>query len=93
MKIKSYGISLENQLKIALSSNPTACLVSLNITGLENDFNTSAQLSNSTGQSVLNWKTVSNRQELDLSDLPNGVYFLTLQGATFSGTKKVIINH
>lgn len=50
-------------------------------------------ISNALGQSVATIKTTSVKQELDLSTLPDGIYFIKATGSRASFTYKLIIAH
>ena len=48
-------------------------------------------LKNASGQDLINLKNVRGDQQLDLSELPNGVYFLTCTGKSLLITEKIVI--
>jgi hypothetical protein len=85
--------AIDQQIKVGIAPNPTDGLISLNIAGIKDVTNLTAVVKNSTGKSIVQWNNVLNGQQLNMTDLPNGVYFLTLQGSSFSNTQKLIISH
>lgn len=50
-------------------------------------------LSNILGEKIFSSQLIDYSSSLTLSDLPRGLYFLTVQNGEFAETKKVIISH
>ena len=40
---------------------------------------------------IKNWNTGSNKTEIDLSDLPNGIYFIKIKFGERCAIKKIIL--
>lgn len=77
-----------------LSPNPASSFVTINITS-QVAGNSTLQLLDAGGRSVL-FKTVAltageNRQNLDLSLLPKGIYWIRLQNESLTATKELLI--
>ncbi|MFT4759159.1 MAG: hypothetical protein ACI9XO_003493 [Paraglaciecola sp.] len=81
------------QLPVTIYPNPTNGIVSLNIPQLETGKLFNLQVNNSIGQTVLVKTALNGVQDLNLENLPNGIYLLNVQGDDFFGIKKVLINH
>lgn len=69
--------------------NPTSGIINISTS---NQFDKlSIQVLNSNGQIIIEQKNISsNNLFIDFSDKPNGIYFLSIQSGTLTGTKKII---
>jgi hypothetical protein len=83
---------LKNEFHINVSPNPVTDILNINIPQLEFDTEAFISLTTATGQEVLRNENVTKNEQLNLVDLPNGIYFLNLYGSDFYGIKKIIIN-
>lgn len=83
---------LQNELHINVSPNPVTDVLNINIPQL--DFNAEAfiSLTTTTGKEVLRRENITKTEQLNLAELPNGIYFLNLHGGNFYGIKKIIVN-
>ena len=88
----SGASTLIKQIQINVSPNPTSGLLNINIPDLDNNAKAFIRLNTITGKEVLSIERASKNQELDLSNLPDGVYMLHVQGSSFSGVEKIVLN-
>ena len=52
-------------------------------------FNDSVKLLNIMGEVIL----ISNKKEIDIGSIPNGVYFLNFETEKYISSKKIVIQH
>ena len=84
--------NINKSVKVSLSPNPTSGALRVNIHDVESLDNVVVKLKATTGQQLLELQTVTAQTHIDLSDFPNGIYFLTVEGQTFSKAQKVVLN-
>jgi hypothetical protein len=75
---------------ISLYPNPTTGLVNLNLTSLKAD--ATIQIVNAIGQVVYMTEKVNGIISVDLSALPNGMYFANIKAGNETFVKKININ-
>lgn len=80
------------KLDFKVSPNPTNGLVNVNLEAVQNLEATTIQVFNAVGQQTLQINATDNNQELDLSHMPNGVYWIKVEGERVSGTQRVVLN-
>ena len=77
--------------KVGIFPNPSDDFVQLN---LPEEFLGDVRIVNSMGQEVASWKSVKNGTQLDVSDIPSGVYFVDVQSDQYSYLRSsMIISH
>ncbi len=76
---------------IRLMPNPTSGLLLVQNFELEQREKIQVRLKNASGQSLLTWENVPADRQFDLSGLPEGIYFIHFNSASFSVTKKIIL--
>jgi len=81
---------IDTNVRVNVSPNPTDGRLNVRISALNSDV--SIRLTDITGKEVLNRLMTTTLQQLDLSELPGGVYLLNVQGASFSTTEKVVLD-
>jgi subtilisin family serine protease len=81
---------IQNNLSgsINIFPNPTDGLI--NINGLEGIIN--IEIIDVTGKAILKSKSQSNTSKIDISDLPNGIYFVRLESAENRFVQKIVLN-
>ena len=84
---------INDPLRVSFSPNPSSGKFWINISDVQDFSGVSINIFNATGQEILNQKEVRNNEAFDLSDFPEGVYFLHVQGEDFYSTKRIILNH
>ena len=84
---------INNPLKVSISPNPSSGKFWINISDVQDFTGVFINIFNTTGQEILSQKSEGNNQGFDLSDFPEGVYFLHVQGANFYSTKRVVLRH
>jgi lipopolysaccharide export system protein LptA len=72
---------------INLYPNPATDVINISVTGNNNDMN--AEIYNVSGQVVYK-AAVQNNSSINISNLPDGMYYIKLNGETANGTKKFI---
>ncbi len=70
--------------------NPANTFVYVNFLGLNNSPAT-LKITNSIGQVVNTTNVLQQKISLNISELPNGIYFVNIESASFSKTQKLII--
>jgi len=78
--------SIENNNISLITASPNPASNSIHIEGLANKI-TNIQLLNALGVTVRNWINIS-KKDIDISDLPDGVYFLIADNSYFKIIKK-----
>ncbi len=80
------------QKSVRVSPNPASQFVEFDVLGgLDHDI--SIRLFNLEGRQVRQIQTSNSKQRLEISDLPNGVYLYSIQGAGWSKTGKLVVAH
>lgn len=82
--------NIDQDIRIKVTPNPTNGIITVT-TPVSNTAST-IQVTNTAGQLLMNITDASNRQSIDLSNYPSGVYILSIKGDSFHQTKKVILN-
>lgn len=75
-----------------ISPNPASNLITINLPEEFLDF-PSVEIFNMLGQSVYSSKLFGKSEEIDVSNIDNGVYFLVIQSGIFTKTSKLVIQH
>lgn len=75
--------------QIQVSPNPTSGNLLVRLP--ESSHEVSLELTNLLGEKLANFHGNSNSHLLSLSDLPNGVYMLSISSETFSTTRKIVL--
>ncbi len=94
----SVGLhNLESSLpNVSVNPNPSNGLFNLMLTNVSVNANTSISVVNAIGQTVANnikIKGITENQAIDLSNLPNGVYYMLIQSENNKAiTKKIVIS-
>lgn len=98
MKATTFGynnesltsVEEENNIQVTIQPNPTSQFIEVNLIGINNS-EIKASLFNSTGQELFSSIHQENNFNLDLGEIPAGVYILKLEGENgFSENKMVI---
>jgi len=87
----SSATEIDRQPEVIISPNPTTGILSIGIPDWNGNTAVSAQLTNASGQEIRDLKNLKRSQQLDLSDLPIGVYFMNISADSFSSTKKIVL--
>ena len=89
--ITSVGIE-PNKANFAfnLYPNPTINKVTLNINALKPNEIATLSIYNNLGALLLQKEITLHTQSLDVTDLPNGIYFIQLSTAEFTATQKLV---
>ena len=83
--------NLEEIFPISVAPNPTSGMININLSGnSEGDLN--YRLMSATGQKIRDGLFINTVEELDLSGLQSGLYFITIFNETHATTKKVVMN-
>jgi Secretion system C-terminal sorting domain len=78
-------------LAFTLSPNPTNNTLFIDLN--ENNYwNVSTQIADVLGN-IIRLEKITHLQEMDVSNLPNGIYFLKIQMGNKMGVKKFVVNH
>ncbi len=95
MKIEPSPVTntstLQETAPLKISPNPTNGLVNVNLPASEFGMENVIILRTVTGKECLKMVNVNQREELDLSHLPNGVYLLNYQRDSINSTTKIVI--
>jgi parallel beta-helix repeat protein len=91
MNFSTTGISDENMINnISIYPNPSNGIFNISLVGIEGDIQ--IKVLDLRGKEYSNFESiVSASTQLDLSDLPAGVYFISFSGKDFSQVKKIVI--
>ncbi|MFT5262160.1 MAG: hypothetical protein ACI8YQ_000889 [Polaribacter sp.] len=81
---------LGQKVKVKVTPNPTNGIVT--VTTSESNTTATIQVTNTAGQLLMTIADATNRQSVDLSNYPSGVYIISVQGGSFHQMKKVILN-
>lgn len=97
---KDFGTILPTQtldvtLDVSLAPNPASETLTIQILGnLSDIFRGNIVLSNLQGQTLLVDRLEGNAREIDVSGLPNGLYFISIQNALGGvNTQKIFVSH
>lgn len=71
---------------VSVYPNPASNIVKVNV--IENGFVTIFDI---TGKELANWKLTEDKNEFDISDLTNGVYFMKIEGGNKFCTRKLLV--
>jgi hypothetical protein len=89
VKLSSFDsteeISEDNEF--SLHPNPTKDLINIEF---QNKGNNELKITNINGKLMLNMKLRTNKTQIEISEYPTGIYFITVSGDDFIKTKKII---
>jgi len=74
-------------IAVSVYPNPATDVINISVTGNNNDMN--AEIYNVSGQVVYK-AAVQNHSSINISNLPDGMYYIKLNGETANGTQKFI---
>ncbi len=83
--------SIVDNLSIDILPNPSTGNIRVSFSNEITNMKKNLLVKNTSGQNLIALENVRDDQELDLSDLPNGIYFLTCSAETFFITKRIVI--
>tara|TARA_R110002050_G_scaffold210369_1_gene346333 strand:- start:3331 stop:4656 length:1326 start_codon:yes stop_codon:yes gene_type:complete len=81
---------LEGEQFFSAYPNPANDIIMLDF---QDDKNYKYSIVNLNGMFVKYGKANSNQNTIDIKSLPNGIYLLSLEGLSYSGSMKVIVSH
>jgi len=83
------GINDLSELGINIYPNPTTGIINLNLTGFENLSGLNLQVTDVTGKTIQQFNNSAIKQ-IDITNQPNGIYFIKLQNDEVVKTVKII---
>ena len=89
--VSSLSVKSENTTTFSVVPNPTKGIVNITITNGETS-KTVLHLFDIQGRSILTKETSSSLENLNIENLQNGVYFLSIENGNQKTTKKIILN-
>ncbi|MFK7808721.1 MAG: T9SS type A sorting domain-containing protein, partial [Saprospiraceae bacterium] len=87
----SSTTNIEEDVTITITPNPTSGLLMIYTTSTNNTEEAVIQVTNTSGQLLMQVQQTATQQRIDLSTFPSGVYIVTVQGESFHRTEKVIL--
>jgi subtilisin-like proprotein convertase family protein len=89
--VKSAALSVDEQVlsQIGVYPNPTTGILNISLNNLEK---VNVKLFDIQGRQVLSRNELENNTNLDLNNLQNGIYVLTLEKDNVKQTRKIILN-
>ncbi|MBI4931878.1 MAG: T9SS type A sorting domain-containing protein [Bacteroidetes bacterium] len=91
-KVAGAGVnSIENDLQITISPNPTSGLFNVQMSGFADVKMNNIEVYNIYGECIHPHIRTFSNQQIDLSSQPNGIYFLQLKTAEGMVAKKIVV--